>query len=201
MKHLLVVLFISCTLVGCSDTGPTGPVVIPQSVIEEVEEGLKNLREWKTGSQVDRMTDEKSYYAYSEWSDNLGLEFPYEDNKARLIYVCNKDYHFLLFEFSDGMLLNGTDYDHNDGRTYVSLRIRWYSGESSEIDSLSFSIDYDRDALYFVNPNLSINKVRESSSLLAEFDWYNQGYGYAEISLLGASDRIEETLDKCRSIE
>lgn len=148
---------------------------------------------WSTYSSADEMTGKVWHVATSpSVSPTEPMGFPYADVMSWITVGCNKESIWAYFSFSQAP--NIANDETKSGYNLISTRIKW--GEN--VSRVKLTQNWGGSAIHFQEGAAAIAKLRASSTVMLELDWYGQLMPRFSYSLNGSSAAISEIMDKCR---
>ncbi len=151
--------------------------------------------QWKTFSNEDEMTGEKSIYASSPTSNptkNIGQ--PYSDLTATLVVSCDKEKEWTYVIFNKDANLN-YDVTRDNHQTAYS-RIKW----DEEIKEVIFTKYDNHKALHLYDDKTVISDIEKYGSALVELNWYSEGRIFFRFNLSGSSAALQKIRNQCSSL-
>lgn len=148
--------------------------------------------QWRTSTDTDKMTGDKSSYAINTWSKPTErMDFPYRDVIANIGIGCDKSSSWIYLVFSHAPNLSRTE--TRNGYNRIESRIKF----DDKVETVTLTQNWNSKFIHFLDREYVINKVKKSKKMLIEFDWYGNGLTYFEFNLEGANEAINSIYDSC----
>lgn len=148
--------------------------------------------QWRTSTDTDKMTGDKSSYAVNNWSvPTERMSFPYSDVIANIGIGCDKSSSWIYLVFSHVPNLSRTE--TRNGYNRIESRIKF----DDKVETVTLTQDWGSKFIHFLDREYVINKVKKSKKMLIEFDWYENGLTYFEFNLEGADEAINSIYSTC----
>ncbi len=151
------------------------------------------IAQWAIDETSDEMTGENSIVMDgAKTAPTSPMKFPYQDTKAQVVYICDANRESISFWFTGPVNLSGGKYK-GESLKYMTTRIKW----NDMIIPTEIAFAPDGQGVYFVHPKDALRHALNSSSVLVELDWWNNGNVYFRFSLKGLSEAVKKARKKC----
>ena len=150
------------------------------------------LCDWKTYTQEDEVTGEKTAYAKSSYtSPKYAMSYPYNDIEAWIGVGSDGDREWAYIGFSSSLNLDNITLRDDNGNEIVRPRTKW----DEELIELDLRHEPGSRFLTFAWSDIQegfVRSIAEHNTFLLELEWRGQGKVYFEFSLKGSTAALRE---------
>ncbi len=171
-------------------------LVVFAIVIAGLAYSSPSFAEWTYKVKIDRMTDEKSCIAMTDYVESLDpMEFPYTGTKSAMIISCSENF-VDLEECTAGFIFtsdpNLVNLEFDEVGPYVITRIRFDKNPPEKIKL------YVGEKSLVVDDSKILYELPGHERLLLELNWFGNGLTYFEYPIDGGDQIIEKLKEGCQ---
>ncbi|MBN1325875.1 hypothetical protein JW977_02760 [Candidatus Falkowbacteria bacterium] len=137
----------------------------------------KEIENWKYGENVDKMTSEKIYYAYTTSTNRIDFDFPYNGGSNFQLLVRNGGKkNEILLSVSKGQFMTSIGYS--------DVRVKFDDNKPIVINYSSPS-DGSYDTIFLKQSDTLISELKKSKKVIVEAEFFDEGNQLIEFNVEG----------------
>lgn len=181
MKKLIMLFIALTSLLSCQNeikgTANTDTLISDAAITtkQQVEE-KSNDESWTYQEKEDKMTSQKSFFAFVKSPTELGFKFPYENSVSGLTIRKKRGETDIMLQVSSGQFKS--DYDG------TTIKARFDSDKAITF-SCSSSSDGSSNVLFIDNVKKFMSNLKTHNKLVIEAEFYSEGLRQIEFNIQG----------------
>ena len=132
----------------------------------EVKKGKKTV--WEYHQAIDEMTDKTTYYATIESENEVKFDFPYNGGSSLTLTIRDSP------QYGKNIYIKISKGQFNYGINGTNIKVRFDDSEPITVHCNQPS-DYSTDVLFLDNFNKVLNKIKESSTMKINAEFFSEG--------------------------